>query len=117
MYRLDKISPHIPTPLVKGNLLFLWTDAGIVTCAEVTTGKTIWQQRVGGNFFGSPVCSGDKLYCVSDEGEVVVLAASEKYELLGRVPLNDTCRSTPAIADGTLYLRTSSHLFALPAKQ
>src|SRR5690606_35581115 len=43
----DKL-PYVPTPLVLGPHLFLWTDQGIVVCADMKTGETISQKRVAG---------------------------------------------------------------------
>ena len=113
VFRFEKQAPYVPTSVARGNLLFLWGDNGIVSCVEVPTGSLIWQKRVGGNFSSSPVRGGDYVYCVSVEGDVVVLAAKGEYELLGRMPLGEVCRSTPAIAGGRLYLRTQSHLYSL----
>ena len=73
----------------------------------------IWRERVGGAFFGSPVCVGDRLYCIAKDGEVVVLAASETFEVLARVPLGEASYATPAVSGGVMYLRTRSHLFSL----
>ena len=115
-YRLEKSMPYVPTPVARGDLVFLWGDAGVVTAIEAQTGSKVWQHRVGGNFSGSPVRAADKLYCISTEGDVVVLAASRSYAELGRVPLGETCRSTPAIAGKQLLLRTESRLFCLAAK-
>lgn len=112
-YRIDKGAPYVPTPLASGDRLYLWSDKGIVTCAQATDGKTIWQERVGGNYFGSPILCGDKLVCVSDAGEAVVLAAGGKFQELGRNKLDDECRSTPAAADGKLFVRTASKLFCI----
>ncbi len=117
-YKIDKsAAPYVPTPVAKGNLVFLWNDRGIVTCIDGKTGKKKWQERIGGSFWSSPVRAGDKLFCVSGDGEVVVLAASEHYELLGRNPLNEPCRSTPAIAGGRMYVRTESHLISVGGKE
>jgi outer membrane protein assembly factor BamB len=114
VYKIDKTSaPYVPTPVAKGNLVFMWSDRGFATCVNGLTGKTIWRERVGGDFSGSPVRAGDKLFCVSVDGDVIVLAASEKFALLGRNPLNETCRSTPAIAGGHLFVRTESHLLSI----
>lgn len=33
-------TPYVPTPLVKGNLLFYWADRGIVTCTTPPPGKS-----------------------------------------------------------------------------
>jgi outer membrane protein assembly factor BamB len=113
VYRMEKVAPLVPTPLVKDDLLFLWNDRGVVTCASVKTGAIFWKERVPGSYYGSPVCAAGKLYCMSREGDVVVLAAARKFQHLARNPLGEGSHSTPAIAGGTMYLRTFSHLIAL----
>ncbi len=113
VYRLNRQVPHVPSPLVYEDRLYLWTDTGIVSCIDVASGKVVWQKRVGGNFFGSPVCVGRRLYCVDRDGVCTVLAASDEYELLAQNDLGDECRSTPAVSDGVMYLRTLSHLMSL----
>lgn len=117
VYQIDRAAPLVSTPLVVGELLFLWSDQGIVSCAEAATGEIFWRRRVGGTYYGSPVCAGDHLYCISADGEVVVLAASNKYELLARNPLGEPSHSTPAIAAGAMYLRTFSQLISIGGKR
>jgi outer membrane protein assembly factor BamB len=113
VYRMDKIAPLVPTPLVKDDLLFLWNDRGVVTCANVKTGEVFWKERVPGTYYCSPVCAADKLYCLSREGDVVVLAAARKFQLLARNPLGEGGHSTPAIAGRRMYLRTFGHLISI----
>ncbi|MFP6667587.1 MAG: PQQ-binding-like beta-propeller repeat protein, partial [Pirellulales bacterium] len=113
VYRVTKYAPHIPTPLAYRGLMFLWDDRGIVVCAELETGKEVWVKRVGGTFYGSPICVDGKLYCADRNGNVVVLAASREYRLLGRNPLGEPTCATPAVANGVLYLRSDSHLFSI----
>ncbi len=116
VYHLERGAPHIPSVLVLDDLLFLWADNGIVTCCEVATGKTLWQRRIGGTYMASPICVGGKLYNVSEDGEVLVLAAAREYEELGRVNLGDECHATPAVVNGALILRTHRHLFSIGGK-
>ncbi len=116
-FKLEKAAPYVPTPVVVDNRLFLWGDAGVVTCVELPSGSVIWQRRVGGNFFGSPVWVAGKLYCQSSDGDVAVIAAADEYALLGKSPLGELSHSTPAVAGGRMFLRSVSHLAALdPAK-
>lgn len=112
-FRVAKQAPYVPTPVANGDLLFLWYDKGIVTCIDANTNQQHWSKRVGGNYSGSPVRVGKHIYCIGEDGTVVVLAASEKYQLVSKVPLGEDSRSTPAISDGKLYLRTYSKLFSL----
>ncbi len=113
VYRFERGAPLSTTPLVVNDLVFLWADNGIVTCADLKTGKTHWQRRVGGTYYGSPIYAAGKIYCVSADGEVVTLAADSTYQLLGRAELGAPSNSTPAIAHGRMYLRTVKHLMAL----
>ena len=113
VYRITRGAPLCTTPLVHGNLLFLWSDNGIVSCADSATGKVHWTKRIGKMFYASPVCTGKRVYNVDVDGTVVVLAASKEYQLLGRNDLGEASHSTPAIANGVMYLRTVSHVFSL----
>ena len=117
MYEVTTSVPLVPTPLVQDGRLYLWADDGVVTCLDVSTGEVIWRERVGGSFYGSPVCVASRLYCISREGVVVVLAASEKFELLARVPLGEPSCATPAVSAGVMYLKTDAHLFSLGGKK
>ena len=115
-WKVTQSAPYVPMPVVRGNLVFLWSDSGTVACVRAASGEEVWREKVGGNYFGSPVCVGGRLYCISTKGEVVVLAAAEKYELLARNPLGEKSHATPAIAGGRMYLRTWSHLISVGGK-
>lgn len=108
--------PYVPCLVAKDDLLFLWGDKGIMVCLELHTGNEIWSERIDGAFTGSPICIEDRLYCVTETGEVVVLNAGREFRQLGRTALGDDCHSTPAVANGHLYLRTFRHVFAIKAK-
>ena len=116
-YEVTKSVPLVPTPIVKDGRLFLWSDDGVVSCLRVATGEVIWRERVGGSFYGSPVCVNNRLYCIARNGEVVVLAASDTFEVLARVPLGEPSYGTPAVSGGVMYLRTRSHLFSLGGRK
>lgn len=115
-YKLVPKTPYVPTPLAKGNRLFMWADSGIISCLEASTGREIWSEKVGASFYGSPVCVNDKLYCVSKKGEVFVVSAGDKYQMLARNPLGELAHTTPAISGGRMFVRTYSHLVCIGAK-
>ncbi len=111
-YQLKKSAPYVPTGIAVGDLIWLWSDAGIVTCLDAPTGEIRFQERAGGNFFGSPIWVDGRLFCVSTSGELVVVEASDKFHLLHRFPLNELCHSTPAVALGRMFIRTEQHLWS-----
>ena len=112
-YEMKKAVPLVPTPLVVDGLVFFWADSGVVSCVQAASGELLWRKRVGGNYYGSPVWVDGRLYCISKNGEVVVLAASPEYELLARIPLGAGSFATPAVSNGVMYLRTHSQLLSL----
>lgn len=114
VYDLKKAIPYVVTPVARGDRVFLWTDSGIVSCMDAPSGKILWRKRIGGKFLGSPVRVGDRLYCISREGKMIILAADDKFQPpLGEVDLGEASSSTPAVCDGVMYIRTSSHLMAI----
>lgn len=115
VYRLQRGAPHVPTAIAHGQHVFSWADNGILTCIDAKTGANVWQKRVGGSFFGSPICVGDKLINVDLDGRVVVLSATGEYEVLGRTELGEETKATPAWASDTLLIRTDQHLWAIRA--
>jgi outer membrane protein assembly factor BamB len=116
-YQVARGISYVPTPIASGDLLFLWGDAGVVTCLRAATGEQVWMERVGGNFYGSPVCVNGKLYAVGAQGEVVVVEASDQFKVLGRSILGERSNATPAVADGVMYFRTESHLISVGGKK
>jgi len=111
-YQVKTSAPYVPTGIVVGNLVWLWSDNGFLTCLDAPTGKIHFQERVGGNFFGSPVWIDGRLFCVSTAGELVIAKAATEFEVLHRFPLGELCHSTPAVALGRLFVRTEKHLWS-----
>jgi outer membrane protein assembly factor BamB len=123
-YRLDDAIPYVPTPLVKGDRVFTFSDrVAVASCFEASTGKTVWQQRVGLQFWASPVCVADRIYGVARDGQVLVIAAADEYREIARVSLGEPSHTTPAVAGGRIYFRTFSerddctHLISLGGKK
>lgn len=106
-------APYVPTPLAKDGLVYTFHDQGDVSCLQIENGEALWCERPGGKFYGSPVWVNGLLYCIDRGGQVIVLRASRKYELLAVNSLGEKSQATPAIAGGVMYLRTYSHLISI----
>jgi outer membrane protein assembly factor BamB len=112
-YRLQQSIPNVPTPVVSGDLLFLWHDRGVVACYDLATGHQNWRERIGGDFHSSPLRIGNRIFCISMTGDAIVLAADRKFQELARNPLKESCHATPAIANDRLYVRTENSLMCI----
>jgi hypothetical protein len=86
---------------------------GHATAIDGATGETVWKSRLGGVFSSSPVAGDGKVYLTSEAGEVVVLSAIERPEVLARNELGERVLASPAISGGRIYFRSDLHLFAI----
>ncbi len=105
--------PYVSTSLCKDGLLFSCHDQGIICCRRAKTGEILWTEKPAGKYYGSPVWVDGRLYCMTREGDAVVVKAAAEYELLGVNPLGEKTDATLAVADEKMYLRTLSHLMCL----
>ena len=119
-YEIVRIGGYVPTPIAVGDLLFLWKENGLVTCLKAGTNEQLWSERVEGPYYASPICIGGKggrLYNVTRAGEIVVLAADEKFRQIQRFPLGEkTSYATPAVSGGRLFVRTNTQIFCIGGK-
>jgi outer membrane protein assembly factor BamB len=117
VYSLDRgVVPYVPTPVVHEGLLFAFHDDGTVSCLRAAKGEVLWSAKPAGRYYGSPVWVGGNLYCITLDGNVVVLKAGPQYELLAVNALGEKSHATPAVADGRMVIRTFSRLFSIGAK-
>ncbi len=113
-----QIKPHIVTPIVYGEFLYVCTDNGILSQYKVTTGEPGFRARLGsgGSFSASPVAADGKLYFASEDGDVFVVKAGPTFELLARNPMGEVMMATPAIGGKMIVIRGQNHVFGIAAK-
>jgi outer membrane protein assembly factor BamB len=106
--------PYLPTPIAYGEHLYCCSNGGILTCFEAKTGKQMYQERLGGTsgYTAAPVAADGRLYFTGEDGDVRVVKAGPTFELLAINQLGEACLATPAISDGTIFIRGREHLFA-----
>lgn len=108
-------TPVIPSPVIVDGRLFMVTDrGGIVRCLDAKSGEEIWQGRLGGDHWASPVYTDGKIYFSSKYGEVAVVEAStKKFKLISRNQLDAVFIASPAVSDDSLVLRSTTHLYCI----
>ena len=105
----------MPTPVVYNDLLYTCSNQGVLTAYNADSGERLYQERLGGKggaFTASPVASDGKLYLSSEDGDVFVVKAGPKYELLSTNHVGEVMMASPAISDGLLIVRALNHVFA-----
>jgi outer membrane protein assembly factor BamB len=111
-------SPFVPSPILYGEQLYMVNDmASIVTSLHATTGKAMFQGRLGvatrEGFSASPVAVDGKIFFTNDEGDTFVLRAGPTFNLLHVNRLGEGTLASPALVDGRWYIRTEGNLYAI----
>ncbi len=118
VWRARGTGSGITSPLVFGEHVYSIDDRGIASCVRADDGKVLYTRRLGdgGRFYASPIVAGDKLYAVSREQGVLVLAAGPEFRLLAHNRFSDDVsvfNATPAVSRGRLFLRSDRFLYCL----
>jgi outer membrane protein assembly factor BamB len=114
IWKYHRAIPQLPSLVVYRGDIYMINDSGIVTILEAATGKQRKQFRLNdtpGNYFASPVAGDGKVIFASHDGRVTLLRAGGEYDVLSSAEFEETIFSTPAIADGKLYVRTATRLY------
>jgi outer membrane protein assembly factor BamB len=112
-WNVDVDAPDICTPVSNGELIFLLTTEGTLTCYQVRDGKKLWEKDVGKDFKASPSLVGDRLYLLSEKGVMFIIEAGDEHKELARCELGEDCRASPAFADGRIYIRGTENLYCI----
>jgi outer membrane protein assembly factor BamB len=106
--------PGVPSPLYYNGRLYTFQNGGIVYSRVAKTGELVYTGRLGapGYYYSSPVAADNKIYIASEEGVVVVLEAGEQLKVLATNKLDGAILATPALVEGSIYVRTENHLYA-----
>ena len=107
---------YMCTPLVYQGLVYVVRFNGVLNVYDAKTGEKKYQERLAGGtaaFTASPVASGGKVYLANDDGQVFVLKAGPKYEVIAINDMGGSVLATPAISEGRLLFRTPAELIAI----
>jgi outer membrane protein assembly factor BamB len=120
VWEFDGPSPDCSTPLYYQNRLYVldgMTHGKVVTCLDPKTGSQFWQGKLGGRgpWRASLTGADDKLYCINETGEIVVLAAGgDEFKILFETKTDETpIQSSISVANGHLFIRTAKNLYCI----
>lgn len=101
------------SPVVHEGRLYTIKSPAILVCADAETGKVLWQLRLKGTSWATPVIADGHLYAVNYDGLIQVVRLGREGTIVGTGQIDGHVLATPAIADGAIYLRSNSHLWKM----
>ncbi|MFO1020133.1 MAG: PQQ-binding-like beta-propeller repeat protein [Planctomycetales bacterium] len=114
LWQENKLGPNNPTPIAYDGKVYV-VKGSVLTCAELQTGKVVWQMRVKGtSFYSSPLAGNGILYLIDEPGTIqTVDITGKKGEITSTLPLGESVWCTPALVNSALYARSNKHLWKL----
>jgi outer membrane protein assembly factor BamB len=116
LWTRERAGSYMPTPVVYRGHLYVLKNQGILACYDLQSGDERYETRlpeVGSGFSASPVAADGKLYLSGEDGDVFVVRAGPRFELLARNPMGQPLMATPAISGGMMLVRGERELFAI----
>lgn len=111
-------TPDVPSPLVVGDFVYLCMQDGNIYCLDKQSGEQHYFQRTHRQRHrASPIYADGHIYLTARDGKVTVLKAGKEFAVVAENEVGDAISSSPAISNGTIYLRSYDGLWAIRNKQ
>jgi outer membrane protein assembly factor BamB len=108
---------YTASPVLHAGLYYTVTDRGLISCFDAASGAAHYlEERLprGSQLKSSPIAAGEFLYVPTEAGEVHLVRLGPKLDVAATNTFAEQVFiASPAAAEGTLYLRSLTHLFAV----
>jgi outer membrane protein assembly factor BamB len=112
-WKFEDNVPDVASPIGNGELIFMITTSGMLTCLDAKDGKKQWDHDYETEFHASPSLAGNRLYLFSQKGTAVVVEAAREFKELFRKEMSDGFHASPAFAADKICLRGLTNVWCL----
>ena len=113
VWSYDKIHRSLSTPSIVDGLAYVPDFSGFVHCLDAETGHPYWVFDTKAHIWGSTMVADGKVYFGTEDGDFYILAAGKQQKVIRKIDMRSPVYSTPVAANGTLYVATPTHLYAI----
>ena len=103
----------ISTVAIHDGIVYAANFSGFFHALDLATGEMLWEYDTLAAVWGSPYVVDGKVMIGDEDGDLSVLKTGRQMEVLSEINFGNTIYSTPVAANGTLYIMTRSHLYAI----
>jgi outer membrane protein assembly factor BamB len=114
-WRSTKLSCGMASPLAWGNSIACINRAGVLSIGDTGDGRLRGQVRLAGSFWASPIIVGTTIIAANKEGRTFLVSTEGEPKIVAENELPGTFTATPAVADGSVYLRSETTLWKVAA--
>ncbi len=113
VWKMTEDVPLESSPVLVDDLLYTISDNGMLICMEALTGEPVWSERLPGKYGSSLLYADHRIYVGNKQGKTTVIKPGRTFEVLAVNELDDGLWASPAVADQSLLLRTTTHLYRI----
>lgn len=112
----NKVAPGNSSPVVAGERVYA-LQGSVLACGRDADGEVLWQRRLKGTFWATPVIAGEHAYCLNQDGQCLVVNLGDKGDLVATNEIGEAVLSSPAVALDALFIRGEKHLIKVAEKK
>lgn len=116
VWESNEFLPEVASPVTANGLLFIATSYGVLACYDAKTGQKYWSKEDGPGYYSSPVICANKLYTFDTSGKMRVFEVAKSGKILGEGNAAEKMVTTPAFADGKMFVRTPNFIYCVGKK-
>ncbi|MDQ5846465.1 MAG: PQQ-binding-like beta-propeller repeat protein, partial [Acidobacteriota bacterium] len=116
VWKYQKGTAYVPSPILYGDYLYLTTDRGILTCLDAKSGEVKYEGGrvpIPATFTASPVAFEGKILLTSEDGDTFIVKAGPKHEILATNSVGEPVYASPAVSDGNIFIRGEKNIYAI----
>ncbi len=115
VWSLDDIRSSSSTVAIADGLLYTADASGMVYCLDAETGRVYWTHQTS-PVWASPLVADGKVFIPTYNTGLLVMAAGKHERIIAQSPSHSHMVSSPAVADGVLYVANQKYLYALQCR-
>lgn len=116
LWKANEYLPSITSPVSNGELVFVVSSEGMLTCYDAKTGKKAWDHDLQVMCNASPIVVGKLLYLLDAEGNMHIIQAGRSFREESTASLGEKTSATSAFVGGKIYIRGKENLYCVGDK-
>lgn len=115
LWEANRLGQNAASPVVHDDKIYVLSGP-IIKCADATNGDLLWQVRLNGRFWATPILTKDRMFLINQDGQVHVISLGDKGELAGDFSIDQVVMGTPAVSGDAMFIRTHGSLWKVTSK-
>lgn len=116
VWQLERFKSGIGSGVIYEGNVYTISQDGVAACTDLKNGAAIWEERLRGtgsrgSSWSSMLLADGKIYVPNQSGDVFVLRATPKFEMLATNSVGEPTNASLAASNDELFLRTNKSLW------